>query len=116
MKNRLILAVVTVLAVAAALVPVATAARQTTQPAVQIKVNVVITDTGIRFDRLAARRGWGVHFIVKNAGKKPHKLDIGGLVTKVLKPGKSGMLLAALEERGRFAWKVTLNGTPKQTG
>jgi hypothetical protein len=100
-------------AVAASLGPSASA---TTQPSIIINVSVSVTDTGIRFSHTRARRGWGVYFNVVNRGKRPHRVDIGGLVTPVLQPGKRARVGANLEERGRYPYKVTLNPGPRHRG
>jgi Cupredoxin-like domain len=114
MKRFLLpLAVAAVAAVAASLLPSASA---TTAPTIIITVRVNVTDSAIRFSQLRVRRGWGVHFVVRNGGKRPHRVDIGGLVTPVIQPGKRGRVSASLEERGRYPFRVTLNGTPRQKG
>ena len=84
-------------------------AAATTAPAIQISINVSLTDTSIKLSRYDARRGWGAVFTVRNLGKKPHSFDIGGLQTKVIQPGSIGRVGAAFEERGKFPFKVVLN-------
>jgi hypothetical protein len=84
-------------------------ATATTEPAVQINIRVKLTDTSLTMSRYDARRGWGGIFIVKNLGKKPHVLDVGGLQTKTIKPGGTGRLEASFETRGRYPFQVTLN-------
>jgi hypothetical protein len=89
----------------------------TTAPVIIITVRVNVTDTAFTMTRYRARRGWGAHFVVTNAGKKPHRLDIGGLLTPVIAPGKRARVSAGLEERGRYAVKITVNnGGPKHSG
>lgn len=107
MKKVLLL--VAVAAVAAVAVPGPQTASGTTQPTILITVRVTVSDTATTFSRYRARRGWGVHFDVRNTGKVPHRIDIAGLVTPVLKPGQKARVSASLEERGRFPYKVTLN-------
>jgi hypothetical protein len=105
--------VIALAAMAASLGPSASA---TTQPSIIINVNVSVTDTAISFSQKRARRGWGVYFYVTNRGKKPHRVDIGGLVTPVIQPGKRARVGANLEERGRYPYRVTLNGSPRHRG
>ncbi len=102
-----------VAAVAAALLPAASA---TTQPSIVITVRMTVTDNTIKLSHKRARRGWGVHFVLINTGRKPHRVDIGGLLTPIVKPGKQGRVSASLENRGRYPYRVTVNGTPQQRG
>lgn len=113
MTKKLVPALVVALLAAA----VASSAFATTRPAIIINVRVNVSDNAMTFSQYRAQRGWGVHFIVRNIGKKPHKVDIGGLVTPVLLPGKRARVSASLEERGRFPFKVTVNSAgPRHTG
>jgi hypothetical protein len=105
-RLHFVLGLLFLLAVAASAVPSATA---TTRPINIINIRVNVTDFALSMTQYRARRGYGVHFIVTNRGKVPHKVDIGGLVTPVLAPGKRAKVSASLEERGRFPYKVTLN-------
>jgi hypothetical protein len=111
MKRLLLL--LAVAGVGASLLPTASA---TTAPNIIINVRVSVTDSAIKFSPKRARRGWGAHFIVTNTGKRPHRVDIGGLVTPVIQPGNKRRVSASLEERGRYPYRVTLNGTPRQRG
>ena len=47
-----------------------------------------------------AQRGWAAHFVVRNSGTKPYAVDIGGLLTGPIAPGKKKTVSASLEERG----------------
>lgn len=114
MKKLALPFVVAVLVISA--LPAAAAAPATTQPTIQITVNVKVSEAGLVFSRDRARRGWGVHFDVRNVGKKPHRVDIGGLVTPVIKPGGKARVSATLEERGKYPYKVTLNPAGKSSG
>jgi hypothetical protein len=102
------------LAAAAALVPSATA---TTAPTVTVKIQVQVSDTAVKMTPPRGRRGWGADFVVRNVGRKPHKMVIGGLSTRLLKPGARAVVRAILEERGRFPYRVTVNAAgPKHKG
>jgi hypothetical protein len=114
MKKLTFLLAVAALAISA--LPASAAAPSTTAPTIQISVTVRVSDTGVIFSRYRARRGWGVHFNVNNVGKKPHRVDIGGLVTPVIKPGGKARVSANLEERGKYPYKVTLNPAGKSSG
>jgi hypothetical protein len=105
-RLQLVLGLLFLLAVAAAAVP---SAGATTRPINVINVRVDVTDSTLTMTHYRARRGYGVHFIVTNRGKLPHRVDIGGLVTPLLRPGRRAKVSASLEERGRFPFKVTVN-------
>ena len=114
MRTKLLLALICVAAVTATVVPSGTA---TTQPAIQITIRVTVTDSAIKMSRLSAKRGWGGHFVIRNLGKKPHSVDIGGLRTAAIKPGRKATIKASFEERGSFPFKVLLNSSgAKHTG
>lgn len=103
MARKLMAVVVASLAIAAAF---SGGASATTVPAAIIPVKVTITDTGVVFSKLRARRGWGVHFNIVNKSKKAAQVDIGGLVSPVLQPGGKGRVSASLDERGRYPYEV----------
>jgi len=119
-----------VAAAAALASPGALAAPQTTKPTTNTDVHVRITDTHLVLTRhLYARdsgeghdrhlgflRGLQVTFIIENLGKKPHAFKLGGLKTKTLMPGERTRLKTHLEYRGRISYRVTLNGSPRQSG
>ena len=105
-KKLLLLAGIAALAVSLA-VPSALA---TTAPAVSVKILVTVSDNAATFSTQGGRRGWAAHFTVKNVGKKPHRFEIGGLKSKLLKPGELGRIGAYLEDRGAFEWKVDQGG------
>jgi hypothetical protein len=111
--TRKVIPLLAVAALAAALLPAASA---TTQPTITINIRISVTDTGITFSQYRARRGWGVHFLIRNTGKKPHRIDIGGIVSPIIQPGKRSRVSASLEERGRYPFRVTLNPGPKAKG
>ena len=108
---RLVVAVAVVVAVVAA--PTASA---TTAPAILLEVKVTVTNDGIAFSRLRARRGWAAHFNVTNRSNRPLQVDIGGLQTRVLKPGQKGRVSASFESRGRYPYLVVGSTSPKQKG
>jgi hypothetical protein len=111
---KLLLALTSVAALTAVVVPSGTA---TTQPAIQITIRVTVTDSAIKMSRLTARRGWGGHFVIRNRGKKPHSVDIGGLRTAAIKPGRKATIKASFDERGSFPFSVILNRSgPKHAG
>ena len=108
-------AVLAVVAIAGLVVmPSATA---TTAPAVQVTIRVTVTDTGIKMSTYTARRGWAAHFVVRNLGSRPYAVDIGGLLTGPIGPGKRKTVSASLEERGTYPFKVIVrNPTKKHSG
>ena len=111
MRSRLLPLLLVGCVAALVLLPSATA---TTAPAVQMTVNVSVNDSGIRMSRYKARRGWAVHFVVRNTGSKPYAVDIGGLHTGPISPGKKKTVSASLEERGRYPFKVLVPSPSKQ--
>jgi len=96
---------------ALALLPSATA---TTAPAVQVTIKVNVNDHGITMSKYTARRGWAAHFVVRNMGSKPYAVDIGGLLTGPIAPGRKRTVSASLEERGAFPYKVVLKPVTKK--
>lgn len=114
MRSRLLLLSLVGALAGLALLPSATA---TTAPAVQMTVNVVVRDGALFMSRKKARRGWAVHFVVQNKGTKPYAVDIGGLLTGPIQPGKKKTVSASLEERGRYPYKVLVpSPTVRQAG
>jgi hypothetical protein len=111
MRTRLSILFVVASLAALALLPSATA---TTAPAVQVTIGVNVNDSGIKMTRYKARRGWAVHFVVRNTGSKPYAVDIGGLLTGPIAPGKKKTVSASLEERGRYPFKVLVPTPSKQ--
>jgi hypothetical protein len=103
MRFRLLLLLLVGCVAALALLPSATA---TTAPAVQMTINVNVSDAALTMSRYKARRGWAVHFVVRNTGSRPYAVDIGGLLTGPIAPGKKKTVSASLEERGRYPFKV----------
>lgn len=108
MRSKALLVGLAAIALMAAAVPAATA---TTQPAVQVIIKVTVSDSSISMSRYSARRGWGAHFVIRNVGKKPHSVDIGGLRSAAIAPGRRATIKASLETRGRYPFKVVLNGS-----
>jgi hypothetical protein len=108
MRTKLLLGLATAAVLTAIVAPVGTA---TTEPAVQITIRVTLTDTSISMSRLTARRGWGGHFVIRNTGKKPHSVDIGGLRTGKIKPGGRAVIKASFETRGKYPFRVILNSS-----
>ena len=113
MARKLMMVMIVSLALAAGL---SSGASATTVPAAIVPVKVTITDAGIVFSRVRARRGWGVHFNIVNKSKKPAQVDIGGLVSPLLKPGGKGRVSASLDERGRYPYLVVGTKKAKQKG
>ena len=114
MRTKLLLGLATVAALTAIVAPTSTA---TTEPAVQITIKVTLTDSTITMSRLTAKRGWGGHFVIRNTGKKPHSVDIGGLRTGKIRPGGRAVIKASFETRGRYPFRVILNSSgAKHTG
>jgi hypothetical protein len=113
MKTKLTLLVATFALAAGLLVPGATA---TTAPVIQVNIQVKVTPKGLVFSQKRAMRGWAAHFVIRNTLKTPTKVDIGGLVTPVIRPGGRAKVSASLEERGKFPYKVTLNAPKSSRG
>ena len=111
MRTRLFILFAVGSVAALALLPSATA---TTAPAVQVTIGVSVNDSGIKMTRYKARRGWAVHFVVRNTGSKPYAVDIGGLLTGPIAPGKKKTVSASLEERGRYPFKVLVPTPSRQ--
>ena len=111
MRTRLLLLLAVAAVAALALLPSATA---TTAPAVQVTIKVTVSDHGITMSKYTARRGWAAHFVVRNTGSKPYAVDIGGLLTGPIAPGKKKTVSASLEERGAYPYKVVLTPVPKK--
>jgi len=106
MKARTFLGLVALVAtIAVALVPQAPA---TTAPAVQVTIRVTVNDKGIFMATKTAMRGWAAHFVVRNKGTRPYAVDIGGLLTGPIAPGKKKTVSASLEERGTYPYKVVV--------
>jgi hypothetical protein len=96
-----------VLALLAALAAIVAApAPATTSPAYNFNIKVTITDGRVVLDRSVAKRGWLAHFIVINKSHKAVRFDVGGLKTKLIRPGKKGKVGAYLETRGQYEYKV----------
>lgn len=105
---------VVLLVAAVAGLAVSASATATTAPAVQVTIRVTVTDHGIKLSQYTARRGWAAHFVVRNAGSKTYAVDIGGLLTGPISPGKRKTVSASLEERGTYPIKVLLQPVPKK--
>lgn len=88
-------------------------ALATTSPTTVIRVQVKITDKDVTLSRDSARRGWGVIFIITNAGKKPHRITIGGASSPVMRPGAKLRFNHYLEYRGLQPIEVTMNRAGK---
>lgn len=113
MLRKLVLVVVLVSAVTVAFLPSASA---TTQPSFIINIRVTMSDSAVTLSRTQAHRGWGVNFLIRNVGKKPHKFRIGGLQTPALVPGGRHKLEVNLELRGRVTYRDELNPGPRTRG
>lgn len=106
-----------------ALVPAASGAFRpgTTEPTQEIRVEVTLTDSGIKLSHKVGERGWVALFVVRNKGTKPHSFEVAGkgglalqanvsfkngLATPVMKPGsKFKVLLIFLDVRGALAYR-----------
>ena len=114
MRGKLLFGLATAATLTAIVVPTSTA---TTEPAIQITIKVTLTDSTITMSRLTAKRGWGGHFVIRNMGRKPHSVDIGGLRTGTIKPGGKAVIKASFETRGKYPFRVVLNSSgAKHTG
>ena len=113
MKKPFLVTLALLALVAALAVPVA---LSTTLPTLKGDIHVKITDTSVVLGRYREKRGVHITFVVKNFGKKPHAFNLGGLQTPKLMPGATAKLKSALDVRGKFPYKVTLNPAPAQHG
>jgi hypothetical protein len=117
---------------ALAVVPAAAPGAQpsTTEPTMEIPVQVTIRDTGITMTPKMGERGAVALFIVRNLGKKTHSFAVGegaggvamqanieykkGLATRPMKPGsKPQVLLIFLDYRGRLPYHSTVAADAK---
>jgi hypothetical protein len=102
-----ILVVVAALAASLAVAAPSSFARNaTTSPGYNFRIDVYVTDSGATLSRSVGKRGWLVHFVVHNRGKKTHVFNVGGLKTAPIAPGKQGKVGSYLDVRGQFAYKV----------
>ncbi len=83
----------------------ASARPQTTGPEHVDNVKVTMRDSGIALSKATFLRGDNARFIAVNKGSKPYRLKIGVVQTKLLAPGKTGIILAELDFRGKFPLK-----------
>jgi hypothetical protein len=103
---KLLVVVAAVAASLAVAVPSSLARNATTSPGYNFKIDVYVTDGAVTLSRSVGKRGWLVHFVVHNGGKKAHVFDVGGLKTRPIAPGKVGKLGSFLDVRGQFSYKV----------
>jgi hypothetical protein len=113
MLRKLVPGLVLVSAAAAAVLPAASA---TTAPSFIINVQVTMSDSAVKLSKTQAHRGWGVNFLIRNVGKKPHKFQIGGVQTPALVPGGRYKLEVNLELRGKVTYRDQLNQGPRTRG
>jgi hypothetical protein len=85
--------------------PSSLARGNTTSPGYNFRIDVTVTDTGVRLSRSVAKRGWLAHFVIANHGKKTHVFDIGGL-KRTVAPGKTAKLGSYLDTRGQYKYRV----------
>ena len=111
--RKLVLALVAGALGAAALLPGASA---TTAPVLTVKIQVQVSDVGLKLSDTQSYRGWAAHFIVRNVGKKVHKFQIGPLSTPVLKPGGRAVIRTELVLRGRVLYRDPLSSGPRSRG
>ena len=98
---------------AAAFLPGASA---TTAPTLTVKIQVAVSDVGVKLSQTQSYRGWNANFFVRNVGTKPHKFEIGPLSTPVLKPGGRAVIRAELVLRGRVLYRDPLSSGPRSRG
>ena len=98
----------TVVSIARAMSPARrrSASMATTSPAYNFAINVKVTNGGVILDRSAAKRGWLAHFVIHNRSKQTIRFEIGGLVSKPVRPGKNGKLGSFLDTRGQYTYHV----------
>jgi len=99
--------------VALGLAATAYARTQTTGPEHVDNVKVTMRDSGISLSKATFLRGGNARFIAVNKGTKPYRFKIGVVSTKLLAPGKTGIVLAELDFRGKFPL-LQLSATGKQ--
>jgi uncharacterized cupredoxin-like copper-binding protein len=102
--NRITLALGVALAALVAAAPVAA------RPSAVAVTNVTVTMKEFKFTLSKAKAPHGkVTFKLVNKGKIDHDFSISGKKSKIIKPGKSGMLTVTLKA-GKLAYKCTLPG------
>lgn len=120
--SRLILFVL-VLAIAASISGIVSAATRTTDPGKSLVVYVNISDKGIKLatflrGQLAGNdnlftappaRGQYAIFEVRNVGKKRHNFAVLGKKTRPLPPGGTSKFAVYLRARGKFPYESTLD-------
>jgi uncharacterized cupredoxin-like copper-binding protein len=99
--------VATIAAVGAAVAAGPTlAARQSSQAMTD---NVTMKEFKFTFLPRTVRKGV-VTFKLKNTGKLPHDLKIAGKKSKMIAPGKTGLLRVTFAKAGTFAYLCTVPG------
>jgi hypothetical protein len=108
-------------AVVAAFAAPAFGAARTTQPGSTLRVEVTLSDKGIRyamFDvlgsgvvpaRSGAVRGEVAIFAVRNTGRKPHDFAVLGRKTPTLRHGGGSVFSVVLLRRGSFPFRSTVD-------
>jgi hypothetical protein len=105
--NRIVLAVLTVMAASlVAVTPASLARTSTTAPGYNFKIDVYIAKSGVTLTRSNGRRGWLAHFAIHNQTKAAHVFSVGGIKSHSVLPGRTGKLGVYLSARGQFAYKV----------
>ena len=105
-RTRTVLAVaaLVVAGVAAALAGHARASSKTTNPEPIRKIQVVLTDRGIRVTPGQVVRGTLAQFTVRNAATKPRDFFIAGYIIRSLKPGRNKNFNLQFLFRGRYPY------------
>jgi hypothetical protein len=81
----------------------------TTESGLIRRIDVTLTDEGIRVERLRWERGTVAHFQVRNTGTRPHNFVIAFWRTRVLRPGERQQVEAPLTLRGFLKFRSTLD-------
>jgi hypothetical protein len=112
---------ISLLLVAAALAAPSFGAVGTTQPGSTLRVNVTLSDKGIRYRmfqllesglvpaRGGALRGEVAIFTVRNTGGRPHDFAVLGKKTPTLRRGGKSVFSIVLLRRGSFPYESTLD-------
>jgi len=103
-KRTLAVAALAVAGVAAALAGIAQASSKTTNPQPIRKIQVVLTNSGIRVTPPQVVRGTLAQFTVRNAATKPRDFFIAGYIVRSLKPGRNKSFQIQFLFRGRYPY------------
>lgn len=114
--RRAAAALVAAAAAAVSLAAGADASVRTTQPEPIRKVQIVLTDRGVKFSLSKIVRGSLVIFKVQNASTRSRDFFIGGYIVRGLKPGRTRDFQLQFLDRGKFTYFSAAHPGKKFTG